>query len=76
MANLILVKSNRLKKALIDRDEFLRKHSELLSLQRKIDEKMRKAKTSHNRLVLIHTLMMDSVNELHNKLQGFRQAAN
>lgn len=74
MANLILVKSHSHAKAIKDRELFLLKHPELWPLQRKIDESLRKAVTTHNRLVVIHDLMMEKATQMFEKLQSFRKA--
>ncbi len=74
MANLILVKSHSHARAIKDREIFLAKHPELWPLQRKIDESLYKARTTHNRLVVIHDLMMEKASELFEKLQSIRKA--
>lgn len=73
MANLILIKSKKHAEAILRRDAFLIKHPELLPLQRKIDDSLVKARTSHNRLVVMNDLLMESVANLYEKLAGFRQ---
>jgi len=69
MANLVTITSQEHARALKRRDLFLRKHPELIPLQRKIDERLGGARTEHNRLVLIHDLMMDSVKALAESLK-------
>lgn len=51
-----------------ERDDFLREHPELRSLQAKIDSKMSGAVSQHNRMVIIHDMMMDSSRLLQEKL--------
>jgi len=70
MANLFSVKSPEHAQALQDRDRFLREHPELVQLQRHIDDRLKKASSNHNRLVMIHTLMMDSFLEMHRQLRS------
>jgi hypothetical protein len=70
MAKVIPIESSRLAKALRQRDNFLVKHPELKPLQRQIDEMLRKAGSTHNRLVMIRNLMMDSFLDLNNRLQS------
>lgn len=67
------VKSKDHAGALLNRDRFLEEHPELAALQREIDEKLEKADTGHNRLVLISDLMMESFMKLDAKLQGIRR---
>jgi hypothetical protein len=69
MAHLATIRNEQHAKALLARDRFLERHPELRGLQRRIDDKLRKAGSDHNRLVLIHTWMMDSFFELFSKLQ-------
>jgi hypothetical protein len=64
VANLVSITSERHAQALKERDLFLKVHPQLLPLQRKIDAKLGNAKTEHNRLVLVHGMMMDSVKVL------------
>ncbi len=64
MANLVSITSERHARAVNERDCFLRSHPELMPLQRKIDARLSHAKTEHNRLVLIHEMLMDSVKAL------------
>jgi len=67
--NLSTIKSNRHARLLRERDSFLRSHPELRTLQKTIDEKLGNACNDNNRLVLIHSLMMEAVAELDDKLQ-------
>jgi hypothetical protein len=69
MVHLFEVNNERQANALKERDRFLSSHPELKGLQRKIDERLKGASTGHNRLVLIHDLMMDSFLEMDRKLQ-------
>jgi hypothetical protein len=70
MAKVIPIESSRSARALRERDSFLRKHPELKPLQREIDEMLRKAGSRHNRLVMIRNLMMDSFQDLNDRLQS------
>jgi hypothetical protein len=70
MANLCSVTNPELAEALEQRDRFLNDHPELKQLQRQIDDRLTKAVTRHNRLVVIHELMMDKFRELDTKLQA------
>jgi hypothetical protein len=69
MAHLFSIKNNRQSEALMERDLFLREHPELREFQRKIDDRLRRAGSAHNRLVVIYEMMMDSFRELNAKLQ-------
>lgn len=69
MAHLFEVNNERHARALKERDRFLSTHPELRGLQKRIDERLKGAATGHNRLVLIHDLMMDSFLEMDRKLQ-------
>lgn len=69
MRNLCPIKTEEHARALEERDRFLREHPELAHLQSSIDEKLGNASTSHNRLVIIHTLMMDAFREMDKRLQ-------
>ena len=70
MAYLATIRNEQHAKALLARDRFLKLHPELRGFQRRIDDKLRKAGSDHNRLVLIHTWMMDSFFELFRKLRS------
>ncbi len=70
MGKVIRIESSRSAKALKRRDSFLNKHPELRPLQHEIDEMLRKAGSRHNRLVLIHNLMMDSFLDLKDRLRS------
>lgn len=70
MSHLSTVKSDEHAKALLERDRFLQDHPELLALQEKIDDRLRKADSSQNRLVVIHDLMMESFFKLDNQLKS------
>jgi len=70
MPNLSTVRTREHAEALQQRDRFLDTHPELRDLQRTIDEKLRSAASDHNRLVLIHKLMMDAFRELNVRLQS------
>jgi len=70
MDHLSAVKSRQHAEALKERDRFLSTHPELENLQKQIDRRLKGATTGHNRLVLIHRLMMDSFIELNKKLQS------
>jgi hypothetical protein len=69
MAHLVSITSERHAQALRERDRFLRAHPQLLPLQRKIDARLGNAQTEHNRLVLIHGMMMDSAKSLSDSLK-------
>ncbi len=69
MAHLFSIKNDKQAHALKERDDFLRKHPELREFQRKIDERLRRAGSVHNRFVVIYDMMMDSFRELNAKLQ-------
>jgi hypothetical protein len=69
MANLAAIASEEHAILLKRRDLFLRKHPELIPLQKKIDERLGGARSEHNRLVLIHEMMMDSVKVLAESLK-------
>ncbi|MBI5572414.1 MAG: DUF3135 domain-containing protein [Desulfomonile tiedjei] len=69
MDHLSSVRSPQHAEALKERDRFLFAHPELANLQKQIDRRLKGATTEHNRLVLIHRLMMDSFIELDEKLQ-------
>jgi len=70
MADVKPIRSARHEEAIEERDRFLRRHPELRTLQDKIDFRLEGAQSSHNRLVLIQSLMMDSLRELDNELQS------
>jgi hypothetical protein len=70
MANLAIIKTDRHAKALNARDRFLKSHPKLKGFQRKIDERLNKAGSDHNRLVMINNWMMDWFFELDRKLQS------
>lgn len=63
------LRSQKLAEALKERERFLSRHPELRKLQKEIDRRLKNAATDHNRLVVIHDLMMDSFLELDSKLQ-------
>lgn len=69
MPHLFEVHNERQAHALKERDRFLSTHPELRSLQKEIDERLKGAASGHNRLVLIHDLMMDSFLEMDRRLQ-------
>ena len=69
MAHLFSIKNDKQAEALMERDRFLREHPELRAFQRKIDERLRRAGSAHNRLVVIYEMMMESFAELNAKLQ-------
>jgi hypothetical protein len=70
MGEVIRIESSRSAKALKERDRFLGKHPELKPLQREVDDMLRKAGSTHNRLVMIRNLMMDSFLDLNDRLQS------
>jgi hypothetical protein len=70
MGEVIRIESSRSARTLKERDCFLSKHPELKPLQREVDDMLRKAGTTHNRLVMIHNLMMDSLLDLNDRLQS------
>jgi uncharacterized coiled-coil DUF342 family protein len=59
--------------ALRDRDRFLAEHPELAHLQKEIDDKLEKAESNHNRLVMISNLMMESFMKMDARLQDLRR---
>ena len=69
MRNLSSIKTKEHARALEQRDRFLQDHPELAKLQSSIDHKLSNASTAHNRLVIIHNLMMDSLREMDKRLQ-------
>lgn len=69
MAHLFSIKTERQIEALKERDDFLREHPELIEFQRKIDDRLRRAGSAHNRFVVIYEMMMDSFLELNARLQ-------
>lgn len=69
MRNLSTVKTEGHARALKERDRFLSDHPELGKLQGDIDRKLGTASTEHNRLVIIHDLMMDAFEEMDERLQ-------
>jgi hypothetical protein len=70
MGEVIRIESSRSAKALKERDRFLANHPELKPLQRDVDDMLRKAGSTHNRLVMIRNLMMDSFLDLNDRLQS------
>ena len=69
MPHLFKINTERHADALKERDRFLSSHPELRAFQKEIDERLKGAATGHNRLVVIHDLMMDSFLEMDRKLQ-------
>jgi hypothetical protein len=69
MSHLSMVKSDEHARALLERDQFLVEHPELQELQKKIDDRLKKAMSTENRLVVIHDLMMESFLKLDKKLK-------
>jgi hypothetical protein len=69
MAHLFSIKKDIQAEALKERDNFLREHPELREFQRKIDDRLRRAGSAHNRLVVIYEMMMDSFRELNARLR-------
>jgi len=70
MGEVIRIASSRSAQALKERDRFLGNHPELKALQREVDDMLRKAGSTHNRLVMIRNLMMDSFLDLNDRLQS------
>ncbi len=70
MSKIHSLRSQELTEALEERERFLSEHPELERLQKDIDRRLKNAACDHNRLVVIHDLMMDSFLELDNKLQA------
>lgn len=70
MSKIHTLRSQELTEALEERERFLSEHPELEKLQKDIDRRLKNASTDHNRMVVIHDLMMDSFLELDNKLQA------
>jgi hypothetical protein len=69
MAHLFSIQTDMQAEALKERDDFLREHPELRDFQTKIDDRLRRAGSAHNRLVIIYEMMMDSFRELNTRLQ-------
>ena len=69
MAHLFSIRNDKQASALEERDHFLREHPELREFQRKIDDRLRRAGSAHNRLLVIYEMMMDSFPELNARLQ-------
>ncbi len=69
MARLTIVQSPPEVEALKERDRFLDEHPELRRLQSEIDRKLQNAESDHNRLVLLHKMMMDSFVQMNQNLQ-------
>jgi hypothetical protein len=74
MPDLAAIQTGHHARALRERDRFLSEHPELKSLQQRIDRMLGSAESLHNRLVLIHDMMMDSFLELDEKLQALARA--
>ncbi len=74
MADPVPIRSHELAEALQERDRFLLEHPELKPLQDKIDKRLHNAVSSHNRMVLIHDLMMETFLKLHENLQALAAA--
>ena len=70
MPHLSPIKTRQHAQALKERDQFLSDHPELRDLQKVIDERLEKASSDHNRLIVIHDLMMDALRRLDEKLQS------
>jgi hypothetical protein len=69
MAHLFSIRNDKQAIALEERDHFLREHPELREFQRKIDDRLRRAGSAHNRFVVIYEMIMDSFLELNARLQ-------
>ncbi len=69
MAHLFSINDEKQLEALMERDRLLRERPELREFQKKIDERLRRAGSAHNRLVIIYEMMMDSFRELNSQLQ-------
>ena len=74
MARLASVSSEEHANALKERDLFLDHHPELRVLQKEIDDRLEKATTDHNRLIVIKELMMESFLKMDRKLQQLAAA--
>ena len=74
MARLVSVESEEHANALKERDRFLDLHPELKMFQAEIDDRLEKATTDHNRLIVIRELMMESFLNLDRKLQQIAAA--
>ncbi len=70
MTRLVCIDSPGHAAAVRKRDEFLDSHPELWPLQQKIDKRLGNAQNDHNRIVIIHSLMMDAFLEMDRKLQA------
>ncbi len=74
MANLYIVKNKTHAELLDKRSRLLRKKPELIALQRKIDNRLAKAGSQHNRLTMINDMMMEKFDELNEMLRSFKKA--
>ena len=63
------------KKAVEERDQFLREHPELLSFQEEINEVMRKAGSNANRMTQLDILLREKSNELVSLLNQLKNSA-
>ncbi|MEW6350715.1 MAG: hypothetical protein AB1646_16765 [Thermodesulfobacteriota bacterium] len=70
MTRLVSIDSPTHAAALKKRDDFLASHPELRPLQQKIDKRLGNAQNDHNRIVIIHSLMMDAFLEMDRRLQA------
>lgn len=74
MSNLYIIASKEHADAVRERDAFLRNHPQLRQFQRDIDKKLHGASSTHNRLALIHHLMMENFKKLNSELQSLARA--
>jgi hypothetical protein len=69
MSKLFAVKTREHAEALLERDRLLFENPKLTSFQRQIDEMLDKAGSDHNRLVVIHNLMIEHMRKLAEELR-------
>lgn len=53
-------------------NRMLEQRPEYKPYQQMIEDKLNRAHTKHNRLVIINEMMMDKLRELHSVLKGFK----
>ena len=70
----VLIRSTQHAEAVMERDSFLSTHPELKPLQNEIDKRLQSAVSDHNRLVMVHDLMMEAFLKLDEILQSLAKA--
>ena len=70
MSRVFLIRSTEHAEAVKERDRFLSAHPELKPLQEEIDKRLHSAVSDHNRLVMVHELMMEAFLKLDGILQS------